>query len=389
MKPSINIVLGLGFGDEGKGLMTDYLCSQFHPSDSMVVRFSGGHQAGHTVCLPDGKRHVFSQLGSGSFRGIPTFYSKYCTFSPIDFVNERDKFFKTYGKIPKFYLDGEAPVTTHYDIYYNRALEKVNNHGSCGVGFAATIERHEGPVKIFARDIKYPFILKEKLIQVKRYYENKNFNPIAKSMYLSSDFDYGEGVFLDSVFKSSLAIDITNEYVLLKKNIVFEGSQGILLDMDSGFFPNVTRSNTTSKNAMEIIRRNDLELPKVYYMSRAYQTRHGNGWMTNEGTIKVDNHGETNVHNEWQGNLRTGILDLDLLKYSIDCDLNFSKLHLTKSHNLVITCFDQIKEMSVTLDKKKHNISVWEDDLISHLPLSIEEFYVSSSPYSSNLKKII
>ena len=159
------IVLGLGFGDEGKGLMTDYLCSQSpFPESTLVVRFSGGHQAGHTVCTKEGKRHVFSQLGSGSFQGASTFYSQYCTFSPIDFVNEYFKFIRN-GITPKFYVDGNAPMTTHYDVFYNRALEKINQHGSCGVGFAATVERHLSPIKIFARDIMFPKILEQKLLK--------------------------------------------------------------------------------------------------------------------------------------------------------------------------------------------------------------------------------
>jgi adenylosuccinate synthase len=80
-------VIGLGFGDEGKGMFTDYLCSQL--PDAMVVRFSGGHQAGHTVEYKN-KRHVFANFGSGSLRGNPTYWSKHCTVEPLGLFNELD-----------------------------------------------------------------------------------------------------------------------------------------------------------------------------------------------------------------------------------------------------------------------------------------------------------
>ena len=61
----VKAIIGANYGDEGKGLATDYLTGP----DSLVVRFNGGAQAGHTVCTPSGQRHVFSHIGAGSFRG--------------------------------------------------------------------------------------------------------------------------------------------------------------------------------------------------------------------------------------------------------------------------------------------------------------------------------
>ena len=78
-------VIGLGCGDCGKGITTDYLCSQ--AKNPLVVRFSGGQQAGHTVVY-NGMRHTFSNFGSGTLRGAPTFWSKYCTMDPIGIKNE-------------------------------------------------------------------------------------------------------------------------------------------------------------------------------------------------------------------------------------------------------------------------------------------------------------
>jgi adenylosuccinate synthase len=73
------VVIGLGFGDEGKGICTDFLCSQ-NP-EAIVIRFSGGQQAAHTVLL-NGKKHVHSSFASGALRGLPSYFSEHCTIHP-------------------------------------------------------------------------------------------------------------------------------------------------------------------------------------------------------------------------------------------------------------------------------------------------------------------
>jgi len=81
-------VIGLGFGDCGKGMVTSYLCSQ--TENPVVVRFSGGHQAGHTVYHKNGEGHICSNFGAGVLQGVPTFWSDKCTVDPIGIVNEMD-----------------------------------------------------------------------------------------------------------------------------------------------------------------------------------------------------------------------------------------------------------------------------------------------------------
>jgi len=86
MRKKACIVVGLGYGDEGKGLTTDFLCGQ--SKFPLVIRFNGGHQAGHTVVTKDGVRHVFSSFGAGTLRNAPTYWSRYCTFSPAYLLYE-------------------------------------------------------------------------------------------------------------------------------------------------------------------------------------------------------------------------------------------------------------------------------------------------------------
>ena len=82
-------MVGLGFGDEGKGATVDRLVRDAgHGGLQLVVRFSGGHQAGHTVVHEDGRRHVFSQVGAGALRDAGTLWSRHCTFDPSGFARE-------------------------------------------------------------------------------------------------------------------------------------------------------------------------------------------------------------------------------------------------------------------------------------------------------------
>jgi adenylosuccinate synthase len=121
-------------------------------------------------------------------------------------------------------------------------------------------------------------------------------------------------------------------------NIIFEGSQGLLLDQDIGFFPNVTRSNTGSKRINKLWE----GMVTKYFVTRAYQTRHGAGKMTNEDiphNIK-SNPSETNVTNKWQGSFRKSLLDLDLLQYTIQKDGGINSFF---NDTLVITCLDHIE----------------------------------------------
>lgn len=93
MAHKIKVVIGSGFGDEGKGLMTDYFCSSFPRDESVLnVRFNGGAQAGHTVVTPYGLRHVFGHFGAGSFLpNVVTYLSSEFLVNPILFRKEYGK----------------------------------------------------------------------------------------------------------------------------------------------------------------------------------------------------------------------------------------------------------------------------------------------------------
>ncbi len=380
------IVIGLGFGDEGKGLTTNYLCHQ--SNKPLVIRFSGGHQAGHTVVLEDGTRHVFSSFGAGTLNGVPGYWSRFCTIYPLGLFNELASLLEK-GIEPILYVDALTLVTTPYDVFYNRNTEKINQHGSCGLGFGATVTRDKrSPYKLYAQDLFYPTVLKQKLNAIKKYYQDKT-NSDYSDKALSEMMD----IYMKMLNDILPYITIVHEKefftrTIIEKgfsNLIFEGSQGILLDMDYGFFPNVTYANTTSKNALELINEYQLGETEIYYITRAYQTRHGNGFISN-ASLNLDyspNPNETNKYNPWQGHQRSTPLDMDMLSYALNCDANYS-FGLKK--NLVVTCLDQINGHCVVTKNNAPQTYMNTRDWAEQLPIDFDQILESHSEISENIQ---
>jgi len=378
----ISIVLGLGFGDEGKGATVNALCTD--PKNTVVVRFNGGHQVGHTVVNDDGVhniRHAFSNFGSGTLKGVVTYWSEYCTVNPSAVKKEGD-ILRALGIEPIVYYNANAMVTTPYDIYRNANDPNNKLHGTVGVGFGATIQRNEDMYHLYVRDLMYPKIRDMKLTAIHQYV-CRQIN--ANATLFTKGFDkYVQD------FKSACE-DLVHRYTIVDNfdalqvydtDLIFEGGQGIMLDMDYGLYPNVTRSNTTSKNAVELITKWGMttRFINTYYVTRAYQTRHGNGPMTNEGMdisyIEPNPH-ETNVDTGSQGAFRKSVLDLDLLSYALSCD-RYYRLDAVKK-NLVITCMDQVGE--------RVPVTTFEDKLLSLTPKEIGHWLSISNVYTSNSDK--
>jgi len=355
-------VIGLGFGDEGKGIVTDYLCSV--TESPLVVRFSGGHQAGHTVVL-DGVRHVFSNFGSGTLRGAPTMWSKHCTVEPVGLFNEYDILMMK-GIIPKLFISTKCPITTPYDIHENRRDENILENGSCGVGVGATIAREEAHYSLTFGDLFYPSIVAIKLQNIQRYYGYK----------VNLDRFYEA---INRLMNHPQIMPVDN--FSIEENIIFEGSQGLLLDEKIGFFPHVTRGFTGTTNIAKY-------RPRLFMVTRAYQTRHGNGPMTNESishNITLDPL-ETNVENEFQGKFRRSLLDVDLLRYAISKD-DYIRKNTNKS--LVITCLDHIEDDYRFTYKRAITNCLTKGEFIDRirLILNFKDVYISESNESKNIYK--
>ena len=366
-------VIGLGFGDEGKGMVTSSLVNRYLKDKTIVVRYSGGHQAGHTVNY-NGISHTFANFGSGTLQDIPTYWSKACTVDPVGISNELKILVdKIDGYNIQLYINKDCPVTTPYDKFHNQNSKDNIEHGTCGIGFGSTIQREEDGFHLHFSDLFNPTIHKLKLKQIAIYY-GRHYIPIDEYM------EAVNSITNDMFFPNEIITPVDNipdDFNI----IIFEGSQGLLLDKDIGFFPHVTRSNVGFKGLAQFE-----FIDEIYYVTRAYQTRHGNGPMTNESVLLRSIEYESNKEHKYQGKFRTGILDLDLLQYAINNDRRQTKF---RKENLVITCLDQIKMFTLIKNRKTITYKSVETfvDAISEA-LNIKNVYLSWSNNSEIIEKI-
>lgn len=369
------IVIGSLFGDCGKGITTDHRCRQ-NPWGTVVVRFSGGQQAGHNVKI--GKiSHIHSNFGSGALRGAPSYFSEYCTINPVTMFREMEDLISKINSIPQVYYHPLAHLTTPADVAYNRWRERKVNHGSCGIGVGATMKRNiESPVKVYAIDLTNIPLLLQKCKSVLDYYRDLigRDNPELESFH--DEFNKEFPFFQNAINKIGSSQIRDYDYLKYFDNIVFEGSQGIMLDMTHGIFPNVTYANTTSKNALEICNKMNIKDIEIFYVTRCYQTRHGAGWMSNESELKLTNtQDEINVYNEWQKDFRIGEIDYDLLNYAHSIDALYSE---GIKKNLVVTCMDQRPGFEFEYNKLKTRFkqiyNSYSADSKSFIPLFNEQY---------------
>lgn len=335
-----SIVLDCSFGDGGKGVVVDNLCERY-TAKSLVVRFSGGQQCGHTV-IRNNKKHIFASFGAGTLYGCETFFTEDTTFYIPNLIREYN-ILTSLDVEPILHIHPFAMVTTPYDVAANRLLERIRRHGSCGIGVGQTMKRnYETPFKLYAMDLEYPSLFYAKLAQIYQYY----CDIFTKQQYVTEELNILVQEFTqayDDWCANKKYFSVRNYTPHPQQHIIFEGSQGIMLDMDHGVFPNVTFANTTAKNAIKYFDRWGVNTVDRYYVTRCYTTRHGYGWMPNEQQINlVNNEQEINVFNEWQRHFRIGEFDYDMVKHAIYIDSQYythSKL-LTRKH-LVVTCLDQ------------------------------------------------
>ena len=212
------IVIDLGYGDSGKGITVDHLCEK---ADKPVVdRFSGGPQAGHTVCRGS-KKHTFSNFGAASFQGVPTYFSEHTTIYPIRIQQERDILATKGVKDLTLTIHPLARVTTPFDIFANRGCGDNLDHGTCGLGVGKTHKRHnESGYKIFAVDLLNTHVLSQKMARLAADYHSSMF---------SEDLKYEIEAFMKAVKSVNWNIQ-DYSYLNFFKNIVFESSQGVLLE---------------------------------------------------------------------------------------------------------------------------------------------------------------
>ena len=166
----VDVVIGAAYGDEGKGQTVYNLATP----DSVVVRFNGGAQAGHTA-EHEGVRHVHSHFGSGTMKGCATYLSRFFVCHPVMFKDEWEELAGKMDEPPKVFVSPDSFVTTPYDAILNVLGEchrGNDRHGSCGVGFGETIERYDGvhgagTYKLTVGDLKDPDKVREVMTKIR------------------------------------------------------------------------------------------------------------------------------------------------------------------------------------------------------------------------------
>lgn len=335
--PNVKVVIGANFGDEGKGLMTDYFCAEaIKENKSCIVALcNGGAQRGHTVVTPNGVRHVFHHFGSGTLVGAATYLSADYILNPMTFRKEYEEL-EAMGVTPIVYASPLCKWSTPYDMILNQIIEDSrgnNRHGSCGMGIWETILRYlfENPDYLKQFNEK-PFTEKVGLLKKLRdtYFKERlgDIDPHFWSNWI--DIFYSDNLvdnFINDIEFMCNHVIWSNARVLRHfDTIVFENGQGLLLDQHRiEYGDNTTPSNTGIRNPHEIIdivlRDADVE---VCYVTRTYLTRHGAGRFDEEcdkNEINPFMEDKTNVPNLYQGSLRYGKLDAKSLFQRIQSDI--------------------------------------------------------------------
>lgn len=353
-----HIVIGAGYGDEGKGLITDALSHRAisQGQSVCVVRFNGGAQAGHTVQTPEGVRHVFHHFGAGALAGASTHLGQRFAVHPMFFQQERNALIDQGNT--NISVDPRAILTLPFDVLINQAIERArgsDRHGSCGVGFGEAVHRNETGQPLHRIEIgQLPQLGVDGLSQrweaiastyVPRRLAELGLPANSIEQYLSDDtfYRFAEDC---AYFLQHCAFALPSQ--LSADVFVLEGAQGLALDEQLGDFPFVTRSQTGLPWALEFLNQTASTQihAQAWYLTRAYTTRHGAGPLAHEGLTPPPGFSDpTNEPNEFQGSLRLAPLDVEKLEARIQSDLSRAKILRGKvdlSLGLSVSCLDQM-----------------------------------------------
>ena len=354
-------VIGAAYGDEGKGLMTDFLAHRALQSgqSTVVSRFNGGAQAGHSVVLPNGNRHVFHHWGAGALGGATTHLAEKFVIHPMLWAEETQTLSQLWACLDLL-VDPRARVTVPFDVMLNQAAEAARGdgrHGSCGVGFGETCERNEtvshGLTVGQAQSMSDGELL-DFLRDVGKSYVPQRSQALGLPKNALERWVHSEAIL--NAFVADLRLFLAHATLaspsVLKgfDAVVLEGAQGLALDESLGDFPYVTRSKTGLPYALDVLNEAGIAKVEAHYLTRAYTTRHGAGPLPHEcERAPAPRFSDpTNLPNAYQGTLRFAPLDPESLGRRIQEDLKRAEgMPVAISAHVAMTCLDQVD--SVTL----------------------------------------
>lgn len=271
------VVLGSQWGDEGKGKIVDLLTEKA----AAVARFQGGHNAGHTLVV-DGKTTVLHLIPSGILReGVTCFIGNGVVLAPDALLKEMKELED--NNVPvreRLRISPNCPLIMPYHVALDQAREAKRGTGKIG-----TTGRGIGPAyedKVARRAIKLADLFRDDLEEkLRNLIEYHNFQ--LTQYYKVDAIDFDETFKLCQEWKEEIkgmVTDVTedlNQLRLAGKNLMFEGAQGTLLDIDHGTYPFVTSSSVTAGGVSTGTGIGPLYLDYVLGITKAYTTRVGSG----------------------------------------------------------------------------------------------------------------
>jgi adenylosuccinate synthase len=272
------VVLGTQWGDEGKGKIVDLLTDKA----SAVVRFQGGHNAGHTLVI-DGEKTVLHLIPSGILReNVQCLIGNGVVLSPHALLKEMKQLEETGVPVrERLRLSPACPLILPYHIALDQAREIARGNakiGTTGRGIGPAYEDKVSRRGLRLGDLQDREMFAKKLEEVMAYHnfmlENYyKVEPVSYEAVLQECFEMAEELL-------PLVVDVTAKLHEMRKagqNIMFEGAQGSLLDIDHGTYPYVTSSNTTAGGTSTGSGFGPLYLDYILGITKAYTTRVGGG----------------------------------------------------------------------------------------------------------------
>ena len=355
------ILVGLQWGDEGKGKVIDYLCR----SSDVIVRFQGGNNAGHTVVIK-GEKFIFHLIPSGLLRkGKVCAIGNGVVVDPNILIGEINSLKAKGINVSPSNL--KISSLCHIIMPYHRILDALREKGR--IQKIGTTKRGIGPCymdKVSRCGIRMIDFIDPKVFSLKLKDNLGEKNPIFKKVYKSKGFSF------DEIYKEYSALakklkpyvcDLVDYfYKQRKKRFLFEGAQGTFLDVDFGTYPFVTSSSVVSSNALLGSGLSFVSANKVLGVAKAYTTRVGEGPFPTELEGKFLNYFR-NKGVEFGATTgrprRCGWLDLALLKRSVIInkvtDLVITKLDVLDGLEKIKVCVGY-KYKGKTLKSFPHNL---------------------------------
>ena len=375
----VDALLGIVFGDEGKGKVVDY----FTPRYDVVARFAGGPNAGHTIIF-EGKKFVLRSIPSGIFdEGKVNIIGNGCVIAPDLFMAEAQELETAgYTLTNRLHISRRAHLILPTHRVLDRAYEAAkgkNKVGTTGKGIGPTYSDKAARVGLRVGDILENF--EEKYQTLKARHEQ-----ILRDLHFT-DYDIAdeekkwlEGVEYMKKFPLTDTEFEINRALEQGKNVLAEGAQGSLLDIDHGTYPYVSSSSTTAGGVCTGLGVAPNRIGRIFGIFKAYSTRVGGGPFVVE---LFDETGDTIRHigNEYGAvtgrNRRCGWLDLVALKYAIMIngvtDLVMMKSDVLDDFETIKVCTACTKD-GVTVTDMPYDTEgwqpVWEDVPGWHTPLS-------------------